>query len=414
MRTRLLFVSAITGFIIMLLCFGYSGKVAAQGTLETKTVKIGLICPQSGPVAYTGMGVLRGAEIAVRNINEKGTAGKGPGGILVGNQRYKLELVTYDDSADPAKSVAGMRRLVELNKVHVIVGPFGTPSTWACQAVNVQLGVLFDGMTQHDQSRKKGNPLFVTARAPTIYYGAPMAQACIEKGYKTAAVVTDIVESYVAHGKMFAEKFEALGGKIVALEAVDVKTTTDFHSVMTKIRAKNPDVIFVAVVEEPLTLAVTHALDVGYKGKFIFTSDWGAKAEKILGLQKVEGALVQAQRPVYFTKYPSEDKKGYFTAFRKQYLETYKEDFPMPACSGYDDTYMFARAIEMANTFADSYAIRAACPKALEEGKLPLIYANNDVLKNGLMVGDADFLLEIKGGEYKFIRELRAPREILE
>ena len=86
----------------------------------------------------------------------------------------------------------------------------------------------------------------------------------------------------------------------------------------------------------------------------------------------------------------------------------------MPACSGHDDTYMFARAMEVAGTVTDPYAIRAACPKALQEGKLPLIYANNDVLKNGLMVGDADFLLEIKGGEYKFIRELRAPREILE
>ena len=107
-----------------------------------------------------------------------------------------------------------------------------------------------------------------------------MAEACIEKGYKTAAVVTDIVESYVAHGKMFAQKFEALGGKVLVSETVDVKTTTDFHSVMTKIKAKNPDVIFIAVVEEPLALAVTHALDVGYKGKFIFTSDWGQRRKR--------------------------------------------------------------------------------------------------------------------------------------
>ena len=79
----------------------------------------------------------------------------------------------------------------------------------------------------------------------------------------------------------------------------------------------------------------------------------------------------------------------------------------MPACSGHDETYMFARAMEIANTVTDAYAIRAACPKALQEGRLPLNYPNTDVLKNGLMVGDADFLLEIKGGEYKLIKELR-------
>jgi branched-chain amino acid transport system substrate-binding protein len=414
MRVRSLVVSMIVGVAFGLLWgFGNSKEVLAQAKTEMKTVKIGVICPQSGPVAYTGMGVLRGAQVAANQINENGTTGKGPG-ILVGNQRYKIELVSYDDSMDPAKSVAGMRRLAELNKISVIVGPFGTPSTWACQAVNVQLGVLFDGMTQHDQSRKKGNPLFVTGRVPTMYYGEPMAEACIEKGYKTAAVVTDIVESYTAHGKRFADAFEALGGKVLVSEMVDVKSTTDFHSVMTKIKAKNPDVLFIAVVEEPLALAVTHAFDVGYKGKFIFTSDWGAKAEKILGLQKVEGALVQAQRPVYFTKYPSEDKKGYFTAFRKQYLATYKEEFPMPANSAHDELYMFARAMEIANTTTDPTAIRAACPKALQEGKLPLVFPNNDVLKNGQMVGDADLFLEITGGGYKLIKELKVAREKLE
>ncbi len=70
--------------------------------------------------------------------------------------------------------------------------------------------------------------------------------------------------------------------------------------------------------------------------------------------------------------------------------------------------------MEIANNVTDPYAIRAACPKALQEGKLPLIYANNDVLKNGLMFGDADFLLEIKGGQYKLLKELKLPRSLLE
>ena len=73
----------------------------------TKTVKVGVISAQSGPIAFMGTSVLRGVETAVKNINEKGTLGKGPGGLLVGNQRYKLEIANYDDAGDPAKSVAG-------------------------------------------------------------------------------------------------------------------------------------------------------------------------------------------------------------------------------------------------------------------------------------------------------------------
>jgi len=75
---------------------------------------------------------------------------------------------------------------------------------------------------------------------------------------------------------------------------------------------------------------------------------------------------------------------------------------------------MFARAMEIANTVTDANAIRAACPKALQEGKLPLIYPNNDVLKNGLMVGAPEFLLEVKGNGYSMLKELRIAKEVLE
>jgi branched-chain amino acid transport system substrate-binding protein len=379
-----------------------------------KTMKIGVISAQSGPIAFMGTSVLRGAEIAIRNVNEKGPLGKGPGGILVGNQRYKLEIANYDDAGDPAKSVAGMRRLSEMYKLAVVLGPFGTPQVWACQEVNVGLGILFNGLSTSDQSRKKGNPLYIQERVPGLYYGDPMAQACIKKGFKKACVITDINEAFLSWGKRFKEKFEALGGQVLGFESVDIKNTTDFHSVMTSFRAKDPDIIFISCYEEAGALITNHALDVGYKGKFLYTSEWGAKSEKIVGLDKVQGSLVQAMNYTYYRKYPERDKRGVFTAFHKEYMDTYKEEYAQPATSIYDPALMFARAMEIAGSVTDAYAIRAACPKALQEGKLPLIYPNTDVLKNGLMWGAPELLLEIKGNGYILLEELRVPREVLE
>jgi len=80
----------------------------------------------------------------------------------------------------------------------------------------------------------------------------------------------------------------------------------------------------------------------------------------------------------------------------------------------YDPTWMFARAMEIAGSVTDAYAIRADCPKALEEGKLPIIFPNTDVLKNGLMWGAPELLLEVKGGQYVLLKELRVPKKILE
>jgi branched-chain amino acid transport system substrate-binding protein len=241
-----------------------------------------------------------------------------------------------------------------------------------------------------------------------------MAQAAFDKGFKKAAILTDINKAYRAWGEKFGQKFQSLGGQVVALESVDIKNTTDYHSIMTSLKAKNPEIIFVVMYEEPSALAANHALDVGYKGKFLFTSDWGVKSEKIVGLDRLEGSFVQAMIPTFYRKYPNQDKRGVTTAFIKKYLETYKEDWAQPGMSVYDPAWMFMRAMELAGTVTDAAAIRAACPKALQEGKLPLIFPNNDVLKNGLMYGAPELLLEIKGGHYTLLKELNVPREMLE
>jgi branched-chain amino acid transport system substrate-binding protein len=352
--------------------------------------------------------------MAVANINEKGTLGNNGPGLLIGGQRYKLEIVSYDDSGDPSKSVAGMRKLSELYKVPVVLGPFGTPQVWACQEVNVGVKVLFDGFSTSDQSRRKGNALYIQERVPAIYYGDLMAQASMDKGFKKAAIVTDINEAFQSWGKRFGEKLESLGGRVVGFESVDIKHTTDYHSIMTSFKAKNPDIIFISTYEEPTALAMNHALDIGYKGKFMVTSDWGSKSEKIVGLDRIEGTLVHAMSHTYYRKYPAQDKRGYAVAFINQYQQLYKEDFAQPGITAYDPTLMFARAMEIANNGSDAYAIRAACPKALEEGKLPLIFPNNDVLKNGLIVGSPELLLQVKGGGYTQVEEMKVQRNLLE
>jgi branched-chain amino acid transport system substrate-binding protein len=381
---------------------------------QMKTVKIGVISPLSGPVTFIGTSMLRCVEMAVKEVNEKGTLGNNGPGLLIGKDRYKVEIVNYDDSADPAKSVAGMRKLTEMYKVPIVLGPFGSPQVFAAQEVNQGLKVLFNGLSTSDDARKKNNALYIQERVPGLYFGDAMAEAVIEKGYKKAAVLTDINPAFAAWGKRFQTKFESLGGQVVGFESVDIKTTNDYHSIMTSFKAKNPDIIFVSMYEEPTALAINHALDVGYKNKFMVSSDWGAKSEKIVGLDRMEGALVQAMVHTFYRKSPDQDKRGVATAFMKKYVDTYKEDFAQPGLSVYDPALMFLRAMEIAGTVTDAAAIRAACPKALQEGKLPLIFPNTDVLKNGLMWGTPELLLEVKGGKYRLVKELRVPRNAVE
>ncbi len=414
MSRKLVSLSLAAFFVAALLFSPAHAQEAAKSGQPMKTAKIGVISPLSGPLTFIGTSVLRCVQMAVNLVNEKGTLGNNGPGILVGGQRYKIEIVNYDDSGDPAKSVAGMRKLAEMYKVPVVLGPFGTPQVWACQEVNVGLKVAFNGLSTSDQSRKKNNALYIQERVPGLYFGDYMAEAAIEKGYKKAAVVTDVNEAFLTWGKRFAQKFESLGGKVVGFESVDIKHTTDYHSIMTNFKAKGPDIIFISTYEEQSALACNHALDVGYKGKFMFGSDWGIKSEKIVGLDRIQGSLLQAMMHTYLRMHPADDKRGYATAFMKKYKETYKEDFAQPGLSVYDPTLMFLRAMEISGSVTDAHAIRGACPKALEEGKLPIIFPNNDVLKNGLMVGTPEYVLEVKGDSYSLVKEIHVPKNILE
>lgn len=400
--------------LFLLLCVILSAAFYGCGSDSDNTVKVGVISPQSGPNAYFGVSILRSVELAVENINQNGTLGNNGPGILVDGERYTLRVVSYDDGGDPAKSVAGMRRLAEMHKVPVIFGPHGTPATWASQEVNVGLKVLFAGMSASDLSRKKGNPLYFQERLPAIYWGAPMAEACIENGITKACIVADVNEAYSSWAQKFRERFEELGGEVLGFETVDSKTMTDYHSVMTRFKSRNPDIIFLNLYEEPQALAALHALNTGYEGRFLLNSDWGKKSEKIIGLDRLEGSLVEATQWMYYQAYPDQDTNGYLTGYLEQYKNKHNDIPAQPGAHIYGVVYMAARAMELSGSTDDAYAIRAASSEALREGKLPLIFPNTDVLSNGLIYGAPDFLLEIRNGEYVKIKELQVPREDLE
>ena len=83
--------------IAALVAAGLAGPVWAQ-----KPVKIGVLTPLSPPGdAIAGQFIVRGAKMAVEDINARG-------GVLGGR---KLEAVIEDDGGTPEKGVAGLRKL---------------------------------------------------------------------------------------------------------------------------------------------------------------------------------------------------------------------------------------------------------------------------------------------------------------
>ena len=92
-----------------------AGFLAAGPALADEPIKIGFGFSQTGPLAPNGKQALLGARIWEEEINAKG-------GLL----GRKVQLVVYDDQSSPANVPGIYAKLLEIDKVDLIIGPYGT------------------------------------------------------------------------------------------------------------------------------------------------------------------------------------------------------------------------------------------------------------------------------------------------
>ena len=88
-------------------------------------IRIGASASQTGGFAATGQNQLRGYQLCVKHMNDKG-------GVL----GRKLELVVYDDGSDPATAVRLYEKLITQDKVDLVLGPNSSLMTEPVADVN--------------------------------------------------------------------------------------------------------------------------------------------------------------------------------------------------------------------------------------------------------------------------------------
>ncbi len=111
------------------------GTALAMGTLAAfaaDTIKIGSVLSVTGPAAFLGDPELKTLQMYVEEINQKGG--------VIGRQ---LELVHYDDGSDAGKANGFGKRLIDDDKVDIIVGGTTTGSTMSMAPLVEKAGVPF-------------------------------------------------------------------------------------------------------------------------------------------------------------------------------------------------------------------------------------------------------------------------------
>lgn len=220
---------------------------------STDTIKLGVNMELSGAVASYGQSTLDGIELAVEEINAAG-----------GVEGKTVELIKYDNksAADEATTLA--TKLMTQDGVVAILGPATTGAFKAEIPVanDNKIPVISGSATADDVTVDASGVKEYAFRIcySDSYQGTAMAKfAKDDLLVENAVVLMDTSNDYSKGlAKSFGDTFKADGGTIVAQESF-VTGETDFNAVITKIKDKDFDAIFVAGYYQEAGLIIKQA-----------------------------------------------------------------------------------------------------------------------------------------------------------
>jgi branched-chain amino acid transport system substrate-binding protein len=364
---------------------GCSG--AKESSTESNTINVGVNLELSGGVASYGESLEQGIDLAVEEINKDG-----------GVDGKKIELIKVDNKSEASEATNAAIKLTSQDKVAAIIGAATSGNTVAqVQIANDNKTVLLtpSGTSPNVTVDDKGKVNEFAFRTSFIdpFQGTIAANfAAKELKVKNVAIFADSASDYAKGlAASFKETFEKAGGKVVVEEAY-VGKDTDFRSTLTRIKAKNPEFIFIPGYYEEVGLIIKQARELGLTVPFMGADGWDSP-------KLVDLAGKDALNNTYITNhYSSEDPDQKIQSFVKAFKGKYDDNSPNAFNAlGYDAVYLLADAIKRAGS-TDSAKIK----DALESTKdLSLVTGKVTVDKNHNPIKSAT-VLEYKDGKQVF------------
>ncbi len=256
---------------------------------DNNVVKIALVAPLTGDQAELGIDELHAAQLAVDEVNAKG-----------GINGKKVVLVGMDDKHDPLEATKIANNLVADSSIIAVIGHLNSGTSIPASKIYNQGGILMiTPSATNPQLTKQGfNNVFRMCATDEIQ-GPAMADYLIkEKKYKKIVTLND--KSQYGQGLVdtFTAKAETLGVKIIFADAI-TQGDKDFVSVLTRIKALNPDVIYFGGMHSEAGLIAKQAKSLGINAKIAGGDGmFGTEFGKIAG-DAASNAIVSFQAPPY-------------------------------------------------------------------------------------------------------------------
>jgi branched-chain amino acid transport system substrate-binding protein len=229
----------IGGLGVLVLVAGLAAAPAPASAQSRDPIKIGFSLALTGPLAPNGKQALLGAKIWEEEINAKG-------GLL----GRKVELVNYDDQSNPATVPGIYTKLLDVDKVDVVVGPYGTNLNAPALPVVMQKGKTFVGLFGLDVNSEFHYPKYFsmlpTGPKPREAFTEGFFQVAAAQNPKpqTLALTSEDAEFSRNACEGARENAKTYGVKII-YDKTFPPGTTDFSPIVRALQAANADLVIV-------------------------------------------------------------------------------------------------------------------------------------------------------------------------
>ena len=389
------------GTLVVLLALGLLVVLPGGGVAQQKVIKIGLSMPITGADADGADAILKGAQMAIAEVNAKG-----------GVAGYKLEALVYDSATpaagqyDPAQAATNYKKFIADSAVLAAIGPVMSGEGKAISPIisEADMATVTPSSTNPDitdpkmkaQYRPKGKAVYFRNVTTDAYQGPNMANYLFHQVKMKSVFVLDDGGAFgVGIADSFERRAKELGVKVLGRDRLDPKEA-DYKTILTKIKGMNPDALYYGGVMQAAAKLAPQAFEImprvvkaGSDG--VYDLSWPKQS----GKEAIEGWYCSQASPELVT-----DPK--VEAWLTKYKSTQKRDPTNYSITAYNAVYVIADAVER-TVKAKKPLNRSNLRDAIQATKINSIQGPIAYDENGDITNRTVSIYQWRDGEIKYI-----------
>jgi branched-chain amino acid transport system substrate-binding protein len=319
-----------------------SGCVSDEAGLKTEDIKIGVLITYTGGLGPIGEGMANGAKLAAMEINNKG--------IIKGRN---VTLIIEDTGTDPAKAAEAARKLIDIDKVQVIIGGVSSSETLAVAPYAEKSKVVMISPSSTNLKITDAGEYIFRVVPSDLLQGEAISKVTEAKNFTRAATLVENNDYGIGMEDVFKTHFT---GNITSIRYE--KGKGDYRTELESIKKANPEVIVYVGYPQDASVILRQTGQLGLETKWI-------AAEGIADPVMFDNAEVAKQMEGMLLTTPGRSEQEekddpVFQYFVNLYKQTFGKDYSIYSDTEFDATMLAAYAIAEAGN--NGPAIKDALP----------------------------------------------------